>query len=68
MSELFLKPSDVDELTGIKKHPQKIVVQSQWLKNNRIKHWLNEAQRIIVPRAEIERIGQVEQKPWSPQV
>jgi hypothetical protein len=69
MSDLFLKPPEVDELTGIKKHPQKIEVQSQWLKSHRIRHWLNAAQRIIIPRAEIEYGKPApESETWSPKV
>ena len=69
MSDLFLKPPEIDELTGIKKHPAKIDAQCQWLKSNRIKYWVNEARRIIVARAQIEYGKPApEADMWSPKV
>jgi hypothetical protein len=67
MSDLFLKPKDVDELTGIKTGGTKIADQCKWLKSQRIKHWVNQANKIIIPVAALEGAA-VAPEPWKPSV
>lgn len=72
MSDLFLKPADIDELTGIKVveggKPAKIKAQENWLKQQKIRFWINQASRIIVPRAQIEYGHSAQSEPWKPNV
>lgn len=69
MSGLFLQEKDIDEFTGIKgRKPEKIELQSKWLKEHRVKHWVNAARRIIVPRAVIEQNAPSAPEPWQPTV
>ncbi len=69
MTDTFLLQKDVEFLTGIKgRKPEAVAKQTKWLKENRIKHWVNPAMRVVVPRAIIEQTAPVANEPWQPNV
>lgn len=63
---LFLTREQIDELTGCKRK----AAQAQWLRANRIKHWINAAGWPVVPRSAIDAAPAAAQAvpAWQPKV
>ncbi|MGF6664982.1 hypothetical protein QF000_006650 [Paraburkholderia atlantica] len=71
MSELFLTPEEVAELTGIatgRRGRRREELQAEWLRTSGISFWVNARGRPIIPRTAIEgsrlKVDQPKPKSW----